>query len=131
MIRRKHQARVRHALRIVFVTLLLNLIFPAAHVHAVDNPISPISLQTIRAGQLSDVTAPTPEPVQPVEVVRPSLPTIADKPVVVTQRMTVRATAYSSTRDQTDASPFVTASGTRVRDGIIAINGLKFGTKVR
>lgn len=40
-------------------------------------------------------------------------------------------TAYSSTPDQTDDSPFITASGKHVEDGIIAINGLKFGTKVR
>ena len=49
--------------------------------------------------------------------------------VVKTIKMMV--TAYSSTPDQTDDSPFITASGDRVRDGIIAINGLKFGTLVR
>lgn len=45
--------------------------------------------------------------------------------------MTVRATAYSSTPDQTDSTPFVTAMGTQVRDGIIAANFLPFGTKIR
>lgn len=50
---------------------------------------------------------------------------------------TVRITGYSSTPDQTDDTPFVTASGTYVRDGIIAanfaLNGRRvpFGTKVR
>lgn len=39
-------------------------------------------------------------------------------------------TAYSSTRWQTDASPFITAAGTRVRDGIVAANTLPFGTKI-
>ena len=49
----------------------------------------------------------------------------------------VRATGYSSTPDQTDSTPFVTASGTYVRDGVIAaniyVNGrrLPFGTLVR
>ncbi len=43
----------------------------------------------------------------------------------------VLTTAYSSTPDQTDASPFITASGTRVHDGTIAINTLPFGTKVK
>lgn len=43
----------------------------------------------------------------------------------------VIVTAYSSTHDQTDASPFITASGTYVRDGIVAANFLKFGAKVR
>lgn len=43
----------------------------------------------------------------------------------------VTATAYSSTPDQTDGSPFITASGSHVRDGIIAANFLPLGTKVR
>lgn len=43
----------------------------------------------------------------------------------------VLVTAYSSTVDQTDDSPFITASGTQVRDGIVATNFLKFGTKVK
>lgn len=46
---------------------------------------------------------------------------------------TIKATltAYSSTEDQTDDTPFITASGKTVADGIIANNLLPFGTKVR
>jgi len=40
-------------------------------------------------------------------------------------------TAYSSTPEETDDTPFVTALGTEVRDGVIATNLLPFGTKVR
>jgi len=40
-------------------------------------------------------------------------------------------TAYSSTPDQTDDTPFTTASGKTVRDGIVATNMLPFGTKVK
>lgn len=43
----------------------------------------------------------------------------------------VSATAYSSDRRQTDRTPFITASGKRVRDGIVAANFLPFGTKIR
>ncbi|MDX1535397.1 MAG: hypothetical protein R3346_01415 [Candidatus Spechtbacterales bacterium] len=43
----------------------------------------------------------------------------------------VPISAYSSTHDQTDATPFTTASGTRVRDGIVAANFLPIGTKIR
>ncbi len=50
-------------------------------------------------------------------------------PSIETRKITV--TAYSSTPDQTDDSPFITASGTWVYDGIIASNFLPFGTKVR
>lgn len=46
------------------------------------------------------------------------------------RKMTVDMTAYSSTPDQTDDSPFIAASGLRVYDGMIAANFLPFGTKV-
>jgi len=45
--------------------------------------------------------------------------------------MTVVATAYSSTVDQTDSSPFIAADGTHVYDGMIAANFLPFKTKVK
>lgn len=47
------------------------------------------------------------------------------------QSLTVWVTAYSSTPDQTDNTPFITASGKAVRDGIIAANFLPFGTKIK
>jgi len=40
-------------------------------------------------------------------------------------------TAYSSTTDQTDSSPFITANGKRVKEGVVACNFLTFGTKVK
>lgn len=43
----------------------------------------------------------------------------------------VFASAYSSTPDQTDSTPFITASGTHVRDGVIATNFLPIGTVIR
>lgn len=45
---------------------------------------------------------------------------------------TINATvfAYASTVGQTDASPFTTASGATVADGIVANNCLPFGTEV-
>lgn len=51
------------------------------------------------------------------------------QPSIETRKITV--TAYSSTPDQTDDSPFITASGAWVYDGIVASNFLPFGTKVR
>ncbi|MDD5146349.1 MAG: 3D domain-containing protein [Candidatus Pacebacteria bacterium] len=48
-----------------------------------------------------------------------------------TKKMKVVATAYSPSVDETDDTPFLTASGNVVRDGIIANNSLPFGTKVR
>ncbi len=47
-----------------------------------------------------------------------------------TKKMSVILTAYSSSPDETWGDPFITASGQRVRDGIIANNCLPFGTIV-
>lgn len=43
----------------------------------------------------------------------------------------VPSTAYSSTKDQTDDTPFITAMGTHVRDGVVAANFLPFGTLIK
>jgi len=40
-------------------------------------------------------------------------------------------TAYSSTPWETDNNPWITAAGTQVREGIVANNLLKFGTKIK
>jgi len=47
------------------------------------------------------------------------------------KKIRVVITAYSSTIDQTDLDPFVTAAGTWVKEGIIANNLLPFGTEIR
>ncbi len=58
-----------------------------------------------------------------------SLPTSAQR--VAPKTITVMATAYTSEVAQTDSTPFTTASGTTVRDGVIAANFLPIGTKVK
>lgn len=42
----------------------------------------------------------------------------------------VLVTAYTSTPEETDSTPFITASGKKVRDGIVATNILPLGTKI-
>ncbi|AKM77912.1 MAG: hypothetical protein UX49_C0010G0013 [Candidatus Wolfebacteria bacterium GW2011_GWC2_46_275] len=42
-----------------------------------------------------------------------------------------KVSAYTSSVDQTDDTPFITASGSYVRDGIAAANFLPMGTKFR
>ena len=49
--------------------------------------------------------------------------------VVKTMKMII--TAYSSTPDQTDDTPFITASGKHVAEEFIANNRFPFGTKIR
>lgn len=43
----------------------------------------------------------------------------------------VAATGYSSTPEQTDSTPFITAAGIHVRDGVVAANFLPFGTIIK
>ncbi len=45
--------------------------------------------------------------------------------------MTVPATAYTSDPKECDSTPFTTADGSHVYDGVIAANFLKFGTRIR
>ena len=52
-------------------------------------------------------------------------------PARVAKTVNVIVTAYSSTPDQTDDTPFITASGNWVRDGIVATNILPMGTKIK
>ncbi len=52
-------------------------------------------------------------------------------PPEVEREIPVIITAYSSTPSQTDDSPYITAAGTLVREGIVANNYLAFGTEIR
>ena len=47
------------------------------------------------------------------------------------KKIKVIITAYSSTTWQTDDTPFITANGSTVRDGIVANNMLPFGTELK
>lgn len=46
-------------------------------------------------------------------------------------RFLMHITAYSSSVDETDSTPNITASGIRVRDGIVASNAFPLGTKIK
>ena len=56
-------------------------------------------------------------------------PADREKPYKVIKTAVI--TAYTSTPGQTDDTPFIAASGKRVHDGMIAANGLPFGTRVK
>lgn len=63
----------------------------------------------------------------PVGSTAPVAPEKAPEPV----KMTVIATAYTPRPEETDETPWLTAAGTKTREGIIAANWLPFGTKVK
>lgn len=46
------------------------------------------------------------------------------------ETLVMRITAYASVPDETDNTPFITANGTHVHDGVVASNILPFGTKI-
>jgi 3D (Asp-Asp-Asp) domain-containing protein len=79
-----------------------------------------------RIDQTDNSTNPA---IQETIVVGPQIPATPIRTKTATVReYVITATAYSSTVDQTDDTPFITASGTYVRDGIVAANFLPFGT---
>lgn len=68
---------------------------------------------------------------EPAEVMALKVVKVAETETTPKIPEQVWVTAYSSTPEETDESPFITASQTEVRDGIVAVNFLPFGTKIR
>jgi 3D (Asp-Asp-Asp) domain-containing protein len=121
MFSRKQQKLLRQPIQLAILALFINVLIPGrVSAHQLPQAISGnsnaviVQALAIQANPSSDL---------------PSLPAVPDKPVA--KKMVVRASAYSSTVDQCDGNPFITAAGTKVHDGIIAVNGLPFGTMVR
>jgi 3D (Asp-Asp-Asp) domain-containing protein len=116
--------RLKHFLRekgektlITVMSLSLFMgIFPVLEHKAYAEPGNPLliiqNLPIIQENSLTSFSSPaTPEP--------------------TFERIKVIITAYSSTPEETDDTPFITAAGTPVRDGIVANNLLPFGTKIK
>ncbi len=80
----------------------------------------------------TEVTELSDEPDMRSEIGEPAVLEVVplDRPQAL-KSFTISMTAYNSEPGQTDASPFTTADGSQVRDGIIAANFLPFNTKVR
>jgi len=54
-----------------------------------------------------------------------------NKEIEILENRQITVTAYSSTEWETQGDPFITASGERVKDGIVANNFLPFGTEIK
>lgn len=119
-ISQRHRRRLRRLYIIALGAFVMNLIFPT-NTHAAEYTLPKFTVSPVRPmATVSPAAAPV------------GLPTVAEKPQpAVTKRWIVRASAYTSSRWETDSDPFTTASGAKVRDGVIASNGLPFGTKIR
>ncbi|MBI5221605.1 MAG: 3D domain-containing protein [Candidatus Magasanikbacteria bacterium] len=84
-----------------------------------------------QAAQISISSKEDPQNLTLVESIDGKLFHSSDVKVKPHKVMKMTLTAYSSTFDQTDDDPFVAASGKRVYDGMVAVNGLPFGTKIK
>lgn len=122
MFTRQQQKHIRRLVTAAIWAFALNAVYPSgAHAQSVSR-----SDQTV----ISNAVMADPHPiVKPIAAAIIHLTVPTDKPVA--RKMTLRASAYSSTVDQCDSDPFTTASGTKVHEGTIAMNGLPFGTKIR
>ena len=119
---RRKIKRFRSSELVALITII-QLVFP----HSTAFARTPVRTESVEALPAA-IAIVEPAPVVP-NLELGQLPETANRPVQRT--MTLSVTAYSSTVDQTDGDPFTAASGERVFDGMIAYNGLPFGTKVR
>lgn len=124
MFTRKQIRRFRRYMILAIAALVMNVIVPTT--------VKAQSIVQVEAIGNSNAVISQSAPTEQSTVSYSTLPKPAEKPQpAVKKTLTVRASAYSSTVDQTDSDPFTTASGAKVRDGGIAMNGIQFGTKVR
>ena len=107
--------RIQHTFVAGMLIPLLGFM-PALDAHTQEADEDPSSIQERLVLVQTNTLLPVSSPIGPERVVK-------------TMRLYV--TGYSSTEDQTDDTPFITASGKHVRDGIVATNLLPMGTKIK
>lgn len=99
------------------------------------SPVSSTQAQTVPTDSVvasSEVTELPDEPDMRSEIGEPAVIEIVRPDVIpAIKTYIISVTGYNSEAGQTDSSPFTTADGSTVRDGIIAANFLPFNTKVR
>ena len=108
----------------VLGALLSQIFFPGVAEADTNAEMAKVSQKLASQGQ---TMAQGEAPIKPsFESLRPAGRETPDK--VITKAV---ITAYTSTPGQTDDTPFIAASGKRVHDGMIAANGLPFGTRIK
>lgn len=114
--------QARHAVFIAAVFLIIEWFFPQLHI---------ANVWLARAAESSNLAKIQSEAIDAAEAtpVYYKLPEVGLRPA--RYKTVVPVTAYNSTPEQTDSTPFITAKGTQVRPGVIAANFLPFGTQIR
>lgn len=99
--------------------------------HAKADEASSGSFDSLYASILgTNVSANSGPVVTDTTMVTAMTPTGATVPVLH-KFYTVQVSGYNSEVAQTDDNPFITASGTHVRDGVVATNMFPFGTAIK
>ncbi len=125
----KTTVKDRKILAVLMVTFILtNSHITAVHAQEMDQFAAPEPQMTTST---SDVTASEPVIAAPEQIPTQTLPVAQPKRDPAIRTVLTSMTAYSSAPNQTDGTPYVTADGTCVSDGIVASNFLKIGTRVR
>lgn len=134
----------RYALAVIVAAVALSSINVQAASASKSLPVTPVAVTEMSVAD--DTAAPvalvvpkaeTPVVKKPAKRVwnmvnAPDLETQAEHSTEPAARtITVPVSAYTSAVEECDSSPFTTADGSRVRDGIVAANFLKHGTRFR
>lgn len=109
----------QYSKKLAYILLLGSVLVNPHSVLAADATVDPAFKSSVMSAQKGGICAIAVNELTPAD------------PADARYTTTRIVTAYSSTPDQTDDTPFITANGTYVHDGIIAANWLKFGTRVR
>lgn len=93
-----------------------------------------VALGLVITALITAFSAPRQEPIEPVVLALSPTVTVLDTPVdserffsvkvgpTANPRYTLRATGYNSAVNQTDSTPFITATGARTKFGIVAVS---------
>ena len=109
---------MKHLQNTVLATIMIPIlgVMPALNTHGQESDEDPFSIQERLVLTQSNTLLPI-------------VSLLGEERIVKT--MWLYVTGYSSTPEQTDDTPFITASGKTVRDGIVATNLLPLGTKIK
>lgn len=114
------------------LSILLSVVSAPFNMFAADNANNSANVSLQQANQVENPAVKFgPEPIVAKAASRQDIRSSLNSGPELNAIGEFKITAYSSTPDQTDDSPFIMASGKHVYDGAVASNFLPLGTKVR
>jgi 3D (Asp-Asp-Asp) domain-containing protein len=130
----KTTVKDRKILAVLMVTFILtNSHITAVHAQEMDQMTAPgpdvVTTSSTDAFTAQSALEPVVEP--QTQIPTQTLPVAQPKRDSAIRTVVASMTAYTSAPNQTDGTPYVTADGSCVSDGIVASNFLKIGTRVR